>query len=235
MFDVLESEAPELEEATGVEYDERVGGVLTQEPSDGTATVAFQVQATNPNSAYADALDAYEQLRRRAGLAVVPPLSGTITQLRGPATTGAGPPGASHPPPAVTAEPLPHERLLEKAHLLAGRDEHDYATVAAQTACELAVARGIRRLVADQAPHLQASIEKLIGRRYSLSQKAVSDLWDQLARDDIRSADFWHGYTEHLVRRNAIAHEGASVTSDDADSSIETAEHFCEHVTTRTP
>lgn len=44
-FDVLETEAAELEEATGVGYDERVAGVITQDPSDGTAMVAFQVRA----------------------------------------------------------------------------------------------------------------------------------------------------------------------------------------------
>lgn len=77
-LDVLATEAQRLEDATGVKWDGRVGGVITKEPSDGSAYVVFQVRAGDEDAAYADALEAYEILRSDAGLDPAPPLAGRV-------------------------------------------------------------------------------------------------------------------------------------------------------------
>lgn len=131
--------------------------------------------------------------------------------------------------------PLPHERLLSKARTLLADGEFDYAIVAAQTACEIAIARAMRRLVAAQAAHLQTNIEALLVGRYSLSDKRVSSLWDSLAVDSIRSEAFWEPYVEHRARRNAIVHQGTTYALAEAKSSIQVAEGLCLHVTKGAP
>jgi hypothetical protein len=98
-FDVLESEAAQLEGATGG-ADDRVGGVVTQEPSDGTAMVVFQVVADDPDGAWRQAEVVYEELRGLAGLANAPSLGGTVTRLRdAPSTAPRTVPAPSEGPP----------------------------------------------------------------------------------------------------------------------------------------
>jgi len=111
----------------------------------------------------------------------------------------------------------------------------EYVTVAVQAACELAISRAMRRLVADQAGNLLPALERLIGNRYDLADRRVSDLWNALASDEIQEADFWRPYRGHLVRRHGVVHEGRSVSRAEAEESIEVAHDLCDHVTQRSP
>ncbi len=258
-LDVLDTEAERLEHATGVKWDERVGGVVTKEPSDGSASVVFQVRAHDPEAAYAAAVEAYEALRSDAGLDPTPPLAASVTVLRDldeTATASApsapkpaaaprrvrpkpsGTPSTPAPPKAPTAPRTvapaalrPHERWLEKARDLLTASDPDYATVAAQTACEVAIAETLRQLIAKRAPRLQVALEKLIGGRFTLANGQVLALWAELTGDTtINKASFWEPYTRHRVRRNAIVHEGQSVTAPQAAESVAIAEELCSHV-----
>jgi hypothetical protein len=232
-LDVLDIEARRLEDATGVKWDERVGGVITKEPSDGSAHVVFQVPAPDPDAAYGEALQAYEALRSDAGLDPAPPLAGSVTLLREldetASTPRAGPP-APIPPPPKALPPRPHEPWLNKARELLTAGDPDYATVAAQTACEVAIAQTLRVLIAKHSPALQVALEKLIGDRFTLANDQVATLWRELTGDSVNKAAFWEPYTRHRVRRNGIVHEGQSVEAPQAAESVQIAEELCGHV-----
>jgi hypothetical protein len=112
---------------------------------------------------------------------------------------------------------------------------YGYAIILAHAACEVAIARATRRLIAAKAPELQLALEDLISKRWSLSDTRVAGLWNALAGDDIHQSDFWPYYRTHLARRHGVAHEGTTMSAADADSSIEVAQAMCDHVTGRAP
>jgi hypothetical protein len=237
-FDVLDREAPALQDATGVKWDERVGGVITKEPSDGSAYVVFQVRADDEDAAYGEALEAYGALRSDAGLDPAPPLGGAVVLLRAVDETDETPtplappvplPSSTAPTPPRRAT-RPHERWLERARELLAFGDHDYATVAAQTACEVVTAETMRQLIAKHAHPLQVAIEKLVAGRFSLAHDPVRALWADLTGDAISKAAFWEPYTRHRVRRNRIVHEGQSVTAQQAAESVKIAQELCTHV-----
>jgi hypothetical protein len=68
-----------------------------------------------------------------------------------------------------------------------------------------------------------------------MSAHPISALWDALAEDDIRHAEFWSAYRDHLVRRNGIVHEGSLIGPEDAERSIKAAQDLCAHVTSHAP
>jgi hypothetical protein len=148
---------------------------------------------------------------------------------------------AALPPPPATRHPasLPHQYLLVKArnlHALGknGQGQYDAATVVAHAACEVAITAAMKRLIAGRSPGLQDALEGLIGNnRYSLKNLKVAALWDALAEDELRKADFWEGYLAHYDRRNGIVHAGKSVSRSQALDSIEVAQELCDHVTGR--
>jgi hypothetical protein len=222
-LDFLDSEARALEEATGY-GDDRVGGVVTSEPSNGTAIVVFQIEAFEPEEALTEAEGIYGQLRTYAGLPDAQPLSGTVTTLLEPRSEPPIEPPTAPPPPA-------YRRLLDKAEALHIADEHEYATVAAQTACEIAIRDALRRQLARQSSTLLRSVEGFIGRGWAMTDTRVADLWVSLTGDDPRQATFWSAYRTHVRRRNFVVHEGIAVSSDEAAESIAVAEQVCVHVT----
>jgi HEPN domain-containing protein len=230
-FDVLETEAKALEDATGVGAHDRVGGVVTQEPSDGTAMVVFEVVALDQDGAWREAEEAYEALREDARLENVPPLGGSVTRIReAPSEVVAR---AEAPRPStvsIAAPPQPHEGLLDKARALFEKDEYEYATVAAQTACEVAIGQSMRRLMPANPAGLRKALEGFVNKQFSLSQERVADLWSALAGEEIRQADFWSRYREHVVRRNGVMHEGSSVTRSEAEESLRVATEVCDYV-----
>src|SRR5450755_1485083 len=228
-----------LDDATDVEYDDRVAGVISEEPSEGFAVVAFQIRAPDTNAAYVEAMDAYDKLRRNAHLGEdASPVMGTTVELRRmPAMSAAA--FDALPPPRATRRvaSLPYERLLLKARNLYamgrhGQGQYDAATVVAHAACEVAITDAMQRLITVHAPRLQLALQELIGNsRYSLNDPRVANLWDALAEDEIRKADFWERYQRHLKRRNGVVHAGKSVSRDQADESIEVAQDVSDHVT----
>jgi hypothetical protein len=230
-FDVLETEARQLEDATGA--DDRVGGVITQEPSDGTATVVFQVVALDDEGAWREAEEAYETIRQGAQLDNAPALGGTVTRLRDTPVAPPAPP--RQPTTPVAAAPQPYETLLERAHTLLDQKEFEHATIAAQSACEVAIGDSMRRLIFARAPSLQRALEAFIGKQFALSNGRMTDLWRALAGDDIRKADFWMRYRGHVARRNGAIHEGSSVTRAQAEDSMQVAREVCDYVTQMAP
>ncbi len=238
---IPEADAAALEKAVGVEPDDRVGGVIWHEPSDGLAIVAFQIRAPEQESpgdmtVFNEANDAYRTLRRNAGLDPdEKPGMTTSVELRVLPDTGALPPPATRKPAS-----LPHEGLLLQArtvyvHSRGELGEYGHAITVASTACEMAIARAMRRLMAANVNELHPALEGLIGNRFSLTDKRVVVLWDALAGDDISDARFWAGYKDLQARRQAIAHEGESASRTEAEQAVEIAQELCEHVTGLAP
>jgi hypothetical protein len=222
-LDFLDSEAHEVEQATG-SVDQRVGGVVTREPSDGTAMVVFQIEAASHEEAYAEAVELYADLRATAGLAEAAPLAGTITTLREP---GIEPRSEPSPPPP----PPPYRRLLNKAKALNGAGEYEYAVVAAQTACEVAIGDAMRSQLARQSSTLLQAVTDLIGGgRWAMTDKRVQGVWAGLTGDGFRQLDFWPAYDQHTGRRHKIVHAGGTVTEDEAAASIAVAEQVCAYM-----
>ena len=115
-----------------------------------------------------------------------------------------------------------------------GQGQYDAATVVAHAACEVAITAAMKRLITARNPGIQDALEGLIGNnRYSLKDPRVAELWDALAEDRLREADFWRRYLAHYDRRNGIVHAGRSVSRDQALCSIEVAQELCDHVTKR--
>jgi hypothetical protein len=200
-LDFLNSEARRLEDATG-HYDERVRGVVTSEPSDGSPTAVFQIEAESPEDAYRGAEELYANLRGTAGLAESQALGGTVTTIREPAIEKATP---RCPPPL----PL-YRRLL--------------------TACEVASAAAIRQQLAMQSSILLRAVERPIAGRWAMTDKRVVDVWVTLAGDDPRNAAFWADYREQTGRRHRIVHAGGTVSAADAAASVVVAEKVCQYM-----
>lgn len=145
------------------------------------------------------------------------------------------------PPPSRPPASLPHEQLLIQAQTARASGggpapgRYGHAIVLPHAACELAIARATRRLIAEKAPDLQFSLEELISRRWSLSDTRVAGLWNALAGDDVHDAAFWQDYKAHLARRQAVVHEGAAMSVAEADASIDVAQRLCDHVTRLAP
>src|SRR6202000_964342 len=125
-FRVSDADAAALDDATHVEYDERVRGVIRDKRNEGVAMVVFQVRAPveQPGEVslapYNEALDAYSKLRRNAKLPdpSAPPGMATTTYLRDV-------PSDDTPSQQRRVANLPHERLLLRARTLY---EHGAAT-----------------------------------------------------------------------------------------------------------
>jgi hypothetical protein len=230
-FEVLETEAGALEGATAA-ADDRVGGVVWQEPSDGTAMVVFNVVADDPDSAWHEAELIYEQLRELAGLANAPSLGGSVTRLQDAPPDAIQKPYASHAPPQAST-PQPHERVITRAVALLDQGEYEHATIAAQTACEVAIGDAMRRLIARDLPALQKALEGFIHRQCSLSQPRMADLWQALTGEDMRQApgNLWNRFDTHRKRRNAIVHEGRAAAREEAEHDVQAAREVCDYVT----
>jgi hypothetical protein len=233
-FDVAEEEAAALEDATG-RGDDRVGGVITKEPSDGTALVVFEVVADDDGRAWQIAEEIYEQLRGLAHLENAPPLGGTVTRLKDALATvpPAAPPSPRRGP--IRATPPRFEQLLDKAEALLLQDEHEQTVVVAQTACEVAIGDAMRRLIAQRAPFMQSAMEGFINRQFGLSTKRMVDLWHALSGDDIRHTpgQLWERYEKHRGLRTRVAHEGSEASHQEAEASLKVAREVCDYVIPR--
>jgi hypothetical protein len=224
-LDFLDSESRAIEDATGA-FDERVGFVSTSEPSDGTAAISFQVEAVDASAAHLEAEGLFAELRAAARLPPDPPLAGDVMVLREPVVK---PPGEPTPP-----ELPPYRRLLAKAEALHTAGEHAYATVAAQTACELAIALAVRRQLALQSDVMLRAVSRLIGNRWNMSDGPVRAVWTALTGDELGKARFWKEYEAHLGRRHSVVHKGSDVSLEDASASIAVAKEVCAYMVENT-
>jgi hypothetical protein len=119
--------------------------------------------------------------------------------------------------------------LLAKARGFFNGGDYDYAVVAAQAACEVAVDQAMSDLLARHAPDLREPIGGLV-RSYSLTDKQGRKLWDALAEDNLAAQSFWDDYKSHVTLRHGVVHRGASVSGAKARESLTAADALIVHV-----
>jgi hypothetical protein len=112
-----------------------------------------------------------------------------------------------------------HDRLILDASELIVQQRYELVTLRVQTAAELAAERCFERLIGPKlTPKQQAKASRLIGR--TLADERTRNIFEAITglRPDAES--WWPAYTQHLRRRNAVVHSGASVTQHDAEASV---------------
>jgi hypothetical protein len=222
----LESEHEALEAVTheaGLE-DPRVSMVVIHEPSKGSAELLLEIPAADQDAAVKQAQTLYAELRQRADLPPADALYGFLGR------TG-------YFPTIPVVAPLRHVELGQNAHKLFDDGTYDYAVVTTQTACELLVFDGITELLEAQgespvADFARSWFEKS-GRTPSLKDDRLRELWTLLTGDKVQEQDWWHAYSEHLVRRHGVVHRGTEPTKAEADESLKATDAFRAHVRTK--
>lgn len=98
-----------------------------------------------------------------------------------------------------------------------GRDS--LAVIRAQTSCELLIAKTLGQLMAEKSPEVQA--DQLIRRPATLADPASRALFHLLTGRRVQDEPWWPAYVAHRKRRNAIIHEGVTISHEDAQASIQ--------------
>lgn len=116
-------------------------------------------------------------------------------------------------------------RFLEHAKELFDSESYDLAVVAAQIHFELQLRLLLERAATRSGQLWAKRLIKgpTIGSLRHDSSVATVEL---LLGVDVRSLPFWEDFEAHRQRRNAIAHEGRSVSKDDARRSIKVVERL---------
>lgn len=187
--------------------------VITSDPSDGFAELLLEVVADTDDGAARRGLEAYRDLRIRAGL---PP----------------------HPDPSFRLDPpwpgrqpqRRHRVLLERAWDAVRRQEYEAAVVTAQSAFEVLVDQAmLDAWRARDMDRLGARVRRHI-RTCSLGDKHTRQLWDELMGDNVGETEHWPNYTKHIERRNGVVHNGQGVGEADARESVESVQALIEHI-----
>jgi hypothetical protein len=198
--------------------------VVIQEPSKGSAELLLEISASDQDAAAEQARALYAELRYQAGLPPADALYGFL--------------GRTGYFPTIPVVPLPrHVELGQRAHKLFDDGKYEYAVVTAQTACERLVFEGINELLDAQGEspisEFARSWFERSSRTPSLKDDRLQELWTALTGDKIQKQDWWHGYSEHLVRRHGVVHRGTEPTEAAADESLKATDAFRTHVTVK--
>jgi hypothetical protein len=172
--------------------------VDVEKDGDGDGVVALSVFASSSDEAVEEATHKYRKIREGAELPV-----GDDLVL-----------GYLSPWWDNTAR-----RVGQEALELLRQDRCELAVVRVQTGCELHVAEALSALLRDRHPHADA--DALIRRPATLRDKHSKALLELLTGHRVQDQEWWPNYVDHLKRRNAIVHEGLSITHADAQASID--------------
>src|SRR3954466_1671938 len=124
----------------------------------------------------------------------------------------------------------PYENLLNAAETAFAEGQAKESVILAQTAVELFTEKTLGELyVARHIEYLKAPFENLL-INYNIGNAKVSRLYMALAEDDIKQADFWAAFIAHTELRNALVHEAAEATTEQARASLESVSALISHV-----
>jgi hypothetical protein len=180
--------------------------------SEGPATVTLYVDASDETTAIGRAVEIFRNARQRAGLAGDARLLGFV-------------------PPSDVPDPI-WDQLERRARAFLENGEFEAAVIWAQTACETLATETLQELFAHEAPDWATS---LLGRRsVSLRERATAQaVFNGAFETKIQKEEWWSAYDEHVLRRNAIVHEGATVARAEAERSLASAAAFIRFVMPR--
>ena len=197
--------------ARAVMPSERVDSLVVSFPGDEdpVATLTLQVLAESDPEAREVGAPLYHAIMLKAGLQPDDKaLLGTLTPIFGP---------------------LPHMRFLDEAERLSMDDRHEFAVLRAQTAAELFGTDAMHGILAGRlSPKWRQGSAGLIKR--TLSDTRSRSLFEALTGSRPEHQPWWENYRRHLARRNAVVHQGLSVSADDARESIEAVRSFMEYL-----
>jgi hypothetical protein len=170
---------------------------------EGEAILAMRVQASTVEEAIGEARHMYRKLRVAADLPPddTPSILGYISPWwrRGSV----------------------HQHIAKEAHELHRQGRYELAVLRIQTACELRVAETLTRLLRDA--HSDAQVDRLIRRPTTLADQQTQALAHMLTGQAVQQTPWWFAYTQHLKRRNEIAHRGLEITGDESRASLKAA------------
>jgi hypothetical protein len=125
----------------------------------------------------------------------------------------------------------PYIEIFTAAKRLLQAGEFAAAVILAQTACEVLSANFLARLVKMRGiDFLSDWILGTTRRSSNFSNELVRDLYVSLSGDRIHEQSFWQRYKAQVDLRNAIVHQGKTVTRVDAEESFEVVTEFIGHL-----
>ena len=126
----------------------------------------------------------------------------------------------------------PYENLMNAAETAFAEGQAKESVILAQTAVELFTEKTLGELYTQRdIEYLKAPFENLL-INYNIGNSKVSKLYIALADDDIKQADFWAAFIAHTELRNALVHEAAEATIEQARASLESVSALIAHVRT---
>jgi hypothetical protein len=165
---------------------------------EGDVIFALRVLAETADDAVAEAAFKLNKIRRAADL-----------PSRAPSVLG-------YISPQWRRNPAQHLGREAISLLKQGRDA--LAVIRAQTACELLIAETLEKLAREKFPDVRS--DRLIRRPATLADTGSRTVCQLLTGRRIEEEPWWAAYVEHRKRRNAIVHEGVSISHEDAQASI---------------
>jgi hypothetical protein len=198
-----------LEAARGIVDDRRASLVVS--PDSGLKELVLFSREDEKERARDAVIDAYQRLRRVAGLDAQP---ARVVALARPSRKGR----------SRSPEHSLHVTLMQEAErVLNSESHHEWVVVVAQTACEVYV----RDVLGRRAAQLGEAAVTLVAQLPScnLDNERVRRVFQEFTGyAPPQEAAWWRDYQAHAQRRHRIVHAGARITRADAESSITAAE-----------
>jgi hypothetical protein len=125
----------------------------------------------------------------------------------------------------------PYLSLLKAAHEQHDHGDYQEAIILAQTAVEIFIEQVFDCLFTKRGiEYLQAPVERLLYRNFSLGHDKVANLYEALSGDAIRQLPLWSQYKAHTELRNDVVHQGREVDAEQSQHSLDSVQALIDHV-----
>jgi hypothetical protein len=125
-------------------------------------------------------------------------------------------------------------QLLSRARTLSngGDTDRQLAVIFAQCACELHTEQMLDLLLRAEKSALASLIPGLVGpRERDLYGKKLREVWRALGGRDPSASTWWSDWIKCRDLRNAVAHQGAAVSTEQAQQAAKMATNYVIHIT----
>jgi hypothetical protein len=122
-------------------------------------------------------------------------------------------------------------QLIARAGELAGQGQHQFAIVLAHAACEWATEDALNRLLRYKSLD-DGLIESILApyTTTSLADGRIRRLFEELTGDSPQKSSWWQAWDASRKVRHRVAHQGATVTPQQAADVILLADTYVRHV-----
>jgi hypothetical protein len=125
-------------------------------------------------------------------------------------------------------------QILSRARTLSksGDTDRQLAVIFAQCACELHTEQMLDLLLQNEKSALIPLIRGLIGNRErDIASEKLRKVWSALGGPDPTGTTWWSAWLECRKLRNAVAHTGAAVSTEQAQQAVKLATDYIIHIT----